>query len=412
MQWEDYVRRVSDSPTADLTTSLLNVARGRCLEFEIVDQYLKLLRQDASETQISEVRDLREETNIITNEGLYQPAIIPYQDNNGWAFAVAYTDVIHWYNSRPCNVPEFSASGSRQVVTNWTGPKQSKFSDSGVLMLLGIRCIQKGTPHRSQRVADAMVSSFRTRIFVELLCQKLDPTEEDFEQLQEHEREEQSLFFLDATNGMDLSSRQATSAPITPPESGTSVIEAFSPKMGQGQGQLRRMLAKPTPPGSRDATRPIGHAQSHPLFPDILWHSVKRGALGSVFHERYHAVLFYDKMNRLDDDSAIERAMSHQVDVQCIKSMRSMQSQCKFWYDLCNLCSNLDKKYTLLLAVPGTPSIRGMRTTEKQRIIGEIQSRLEGESDPLKDWLYRAEDLCAAIINQELPDENLMIDVS
>lgn len=123
----------------------------------------------------------------------------------------------------------------------------------------------------------------------------------------------------------------------------------------------------------------------------VLWHSVKRGTLGSVFHERYHAVLFYDQMNCLHDDGAIERAMKHQVDLQCIRTIRTVQSQCKFWYDLCNLWREGEEgNYTLLLSLPGTPSIRSLRSAEKHIIIAEIQSRPKNGSDPLRHWLSQA----------------------
>ncbi|KAM4067502.1 hypothetical protein HRG_012285 [Hirsutella rhossiliensis] len=390
-QWEEYALRVSNSPPANLSSSLLKLASGGSLDVEIVREYLELLRQDVSCTKIFDVRDLREGASIAANEGSQEPVIIPYHGDNQWAFAVAYDDVIHWYDSKSRDVPIFSASGSRSVVTNWTGPK-SDAANSGVVMLLGIRCLQRGFPHRSQRVAEGMVSSFRSYVLVELLCQKLNPAVEDFEQLLAQERENESLFFLDATHGMDEDSQHPAVAPIMPPESGTSVMAACSPDLNLGSEQAHR--PRPLFPDNRRvildhlseavlANRSIGMSAHTNLA--VLWHSVKRGTLGSVFHERYHAVLFYDQMNRLDDDA-----------------MRSVQSQCKFCWE---------GKYTLLLALPGTPSIRGMRNAEKRRIIADIQSRLDEESDPFKRWLHQAQYLCAAIVNQELPEENLMIDV-
>ncbi|KAK4074952.1 hypothetical protein Purlil1_12801 [Purpureocillium lilacinum] len=433
--WRDYTYRVSNSPPADFSPSLLKVAGGASLDVDIINDYLEILRQDSEFADIFPVRTLGEGANIGAKEGLQRPAIIPYSDDTTWAFAVAYHDAIHWYDSRSRDIPVMSASGARKVVANWTGPK-SEDVDSGVLMLLGIRCIQKGSPHRSQSVAEGMLPSFRSRLFVELLCQKLNPDEHDFEQLLVQEQNSHSLFFDDATHGMDVELRQPTIEPITPADSSIPDLAAGVPDLTPNRELPSRIVASKT---SHRAVTTSNVVQQRQLIPDsrrcilehlseavlayrspwlssyanlaVLWHSVKRGTLGSVFHERYHAVLFYDQMKQLHDDGAIERAMKYQVDPQCITKMRSAQSQCKFWYDLCNTLDGWEGKYALLLTLPGSPSIRGLRCAEKQRIIDEIRFRLARHSDPLQHWLRQAEDICDAIVKQKLPAENLMIDV-
>ncbi|PWI64267.1 hypothetical protein PCL_11321 [Purpureocillium lilacinum] len=434
-RWLDYTSRISNSRPANFLPALLNVASGGGLDKEIAEDYLQLLRQDSNHAEIFPIRELRVGGSIGARDGLQRPAVIPYCDDVGWAFAVAYPDVIHWYDSRSRDVPVVSASGARKVVANWTGPKCDD-EDSGILMLLGIRCIRKGSAHRSQRIAEEMLSSFRARVFVELLCRKLNPNDQDFERLLADERAEQSLFFDDAIHGMDADTRYRTAAAITPPDSNASDVIADPATLGLTPEQSPRAETTGNP---RHEARTSSNVRPRQLYADnrrcilehlseavlasrsvgmssstslaILWHSVQRGTLGSVFHERHHAVLFYEKMICLDDDGAIVRALKHQVDMQCIRNMRTVQSQCKFWYDLCNLWEGEEGKYTLLLSLPGTPSIRSLRGAEKRQIITEIQSRLENESDPLKQWLSQARGLCAAIESQQLPDENLMIDL-
>ncbi|KAI9148665.1 hypothetical protein HJFPF1_10706 [Paramyrothecium foliicola] len=156
-----------------ITPLTLRLAKNDYLDAESVGSYLELLRVDSPCARIVDIRELLYDCNEIGDERLDLPIIVPFQDGDGWAFAVA---------------------DDRPVVEDWTGPKQPDWADSGVLMLLGIRQIQHG------------VSGFDT---VELLCGKLNPTESDFENLVAHvkQEQEQSLFFENATYGMNLRDR-------------------------------------------------------------------------------------------------------------------------------------------------------------------------------------------------------------
>ena len=283
------------------------MASGGGLDTEIVEDYLQLLRQDSNHAEIFPIRELRVGANIGAREGLQRPAVIPYRDDVGWAFAVAYPDVIHWYDSRSRDVPVVSASGTREVVANWTGPKCDDVH-SGILMLLGIRCIRKGSAHRSQRIAEEMLLPFRARVFVELLCRKLNPNDEDFEQLLADEHAEQSLFFDDAVHGMDADTRYRTAAAITPPDSNASNVIDDPAILHSTPGQSPHAG---TVESSRHGVRTSSHVRPRQLYADnrrcilehlseavlasrsvgmssstslaILWHSVKRSTLGSVF---------------------------------------------------------------------------------------------------------------------------------
>ncbi|KND87234.1 hypothetical protein TOPH_08108 [Tolypocladium ophioglossoides CBS 100239] len=80
--------------------------------------------------------------------------------------------------------------------------------------------------------------------------------------------------------------------------------------------------------------------------------------------------------------------------------------------DPCNLRKDWGVgKYTLLLVVPSTPSIRSMRNSQKHQLIEKLRSRLADDCDPLEGWLDQARGLCCAIVNRELPAKNLTINV-
>lgn len=79
-------------------------------------------------------------------------------------------------------IPKFSSRDSRRVEETWTGPKHSHNTDSGIFMLLGIRQILSGKPHL-ENISQAVVNDFRCLMFIELLCNKINPSEEDFRSL-------------------------------------------------------------------------------------------------------------------------------------------------------------------------------------------------------------------------------------
>lgn len=440
-EWIEYASAISQKSSDDeKTMSIYRVGHDDHLEANVVRESLELLRhQPALCVPIQEVRTLQlGPNNIGDDDGINSPAIIPFQDGDSWAFAVAYSDCIHWYDSRQGQQPPSISAARRQILNGWTGPKQcaERPQDSGIFMLLGIRCISQGAPHVSQEAADKLVPSFRARLVVELVCGKLEPSGAEFEQLKEREREEQSTFFDEAMNGI----AQAAGPPITPPESVGPARNTASPD------GLNQPTVEP-PPAERRRTetdkqihpRPA-KSRSRRIAPDdrrlilenlseavlasrstqvtaqsdlaVLWKLVRTGNVGSAFHQRYHAVLFCDKMESLRDRNAISRAMELPHDDRCVQEMNSMLLHCQFWRDVCNLCQDWGMgRYVVLLAVSRITSARSLRHREKQGLLSELRSRLTNRNDPLGGWLAQARELCMAVVANELPVDRLMIDV-
>ncbi|CAG1979583.1 unnamed protein product [Fusarium graminearum] len=113
---------------------------------------------------------------MIGTEGLDRPIIIPFLCSHDWAFAVAYHDCIHWYDSCPSRrTPSFSAIEARRVVEGWKGPRHSDPNEAGIFMLMGIRLVLQRKPHLSQKAADQIARTFRARMLGELLAGKVEP---------------------------------------------------------------------------------------------------------------------------------------------------------------------------------------------------------------------------------------------
>ncbi|KAI9147308.1 hypothetical protein HJFPF1_12327 [Paramyrothecium foliicola] len=380
--WVDFAQWARELPAEEgddsITPSTLRLARNDHLDAESVASYLELLRVDSPCARIVDIRQLRHDCNEIGDAGVDVPTIVPFQDGDGWAFAVAYSDCIHWYDSRPdASVPIFLTSDDRPVVDDWTGPKQPNLADSGILMLLGIRQIQHGVPHLDQLAANHSGSGFRARVLIELLCGRLNPTESDFENLVARVRQdpEQSLFFDDATYGMDFETGNEVGSPtamdavngviITPPDSTQNPspqgAQPCPPESGASTNTPRLASGRSLPVAPQ---RPVQHAsphghesggnvartegnspsfqwrhvvQPHP-FEDrqvilghlsqavkasrsagasmqtglpVLWSLVLDDNVSSTFHQRYNAVLFHDKMQQLHDSNAVEQAWGH-----------------------------------------------------------------------------------------------------
>ncbi|SPJ80270.1 uncharacterized protein FTOL_08662 [Fusarium torulosum] len=206
--WIRYTDKISRSPSppegSNVTPRMWNLVRGSPLDSSVVEGYLKLLRATSLHTEIAGTRLLRQDDNTIDTEGVDRPTIIPFLDGNDWAFAVAYSDCIHWYDSRPNRiVPSFSASGARRVVGGWKGPQHSNPNDAGVFMLLGIRLILHQKPHLSQRAANEITETFRARMLIELLAGKIEPDAEDLRRVGivgRTETDEGSIFVAQANH--------------------------------------------------------------------------------------------------------------------------------------------------------------------------------------------------------------------
>ncbi|KAI5465174.1 hypothetical protein BGZ63DRAFT_422125 [Mariannaea sp. PMI_226] len=151
---------------------------GKHLTQQIVEAYLDLLRQESPIMGLLGVRLSDSGSIQIGDEGVDQPAIIPFKNGTHWAFAAVYADCIHWYDSKPAQErsrPHFRATRARRLVGGWTGPEHSCPEDSGIVMLIGIRLVLQGVPHLSQKLTDELVRTFRTRMLAELQTQELIP---------------------------------------------------------------------------------------------------------------------------------------------------------------------------------------------------------------------------------------------
>lgn len=300
-------------------------------------------------------------------------------------------------------------------------------------MLLGIRRIHQGAPHLSQGTADDVRPSFRARLLAELLCGKTEPSEEEFAALVPQQGDELS-FFADAYHGIELAT------PETQPSRAT--LDSPPPSLGRspsttrtdtrlGHTRMATTIPRPdrlTVPRHRRQTITdvrcliLGHLSDAVLARRalqassqtslaVLWEAVRRGPVGSAFHERYNAILFHDRMEALEGREAVVRAMSHPVNLHCLREMRLTQARYRFWRDICDVRREWgQRKYVLLLSVPRISSPRSMRESEKNQIISGLRSRLDDPTDPLERWLVQAWQLCAAIVADQLPEESLMID--
>ncbi|KAM3550780.1 hypothetical protein ARSEF4850_008179 [Beauveria asiatica] len=396
----DYVSRFADTvPKADgLSKAAWNMAQPRASPRDAVQSYLDLLRQLDSPIEILPVRPLQDEITL-SSEGSARPAIIPFADGDAWAFAVAYPDCVHWYDSRRGrHVPSLSSPDERMVTNHWTGPVHERDEDSSIFMLMGIRCIQRGCPHIPQETAVNLASHFRARIVIELLCEKVDPSKSVTESLLSEEVEHQTSFFDDAIHGLD---RRSPALSIAEPE------DVFIPPpvdfgcSPPPVADARTILANLNEASL--ATRAVVRAAGTPL--DILWSLVQNMSSTSAFHDRLNAILFYEEMARHQTDNDVKEAMKHPIDV---RDMRIVQARCKFWKDICELRSEWEEdKYVLLLAFPRAVTGRAGRA----RHIHELEQRLDDRDDRLRQYLHAARDLCRAILHDSLPRESLMIDI-
>ncbi|KAM3519859.1 hypothetical protein MY4038_009648 [Beauveria bassiana] len=416
----DYVYRYADTvPAADgLSRAAWDMAQAQPSPRDAVQSYLDLLRQLDSPVEILPIRPLQNEITL-SSEGSARPAIIPFVGGDAWSFAVAYPDCVHWYDSRRGgHVPSLSSPDDRMVTNHWTGPVHERDEDSSIFMLMGIRCIQRGCPHIPQEVAVSLVSHFRARVVIELLCEKIDPSKHSTERLLSREVEDQSLFFEGAINGVHGQSPALSDAepedlfappPLdfsrSPPPATASLVQPACKRVRQGSGckvaDARTILANLNEASL--ATRAVVRAAGTPL--DILWLLVQNSPSTSAFHDRLNAILFYDHMARHQTDNDVREAMKHPIDV---RDMRIVQARCKFWKDICELRSEWEEdKYVLLLAFPRAVTGR----TGRARHVHELEQRLNDRGDQLRQYLHAARDLCRAILHNTLPRESLMIDI-
>ncbi|EXL90165.1 hypothetical protein NOF04DRAFT_22426 [Fusarium oxysporum II5] len=471
--WTQRVNKLSQlkRPPEDsrITQSMWYLLRGGHLDFGIVEDYLQLLRSTSHHVEIAPARMLRHDQNCIQEtEGIDHPIIIPFCHENNWAFAVAYSDCVHWYDSTPNSatlVPPIA--GARPVVEGWRGPQNNNLADSGVFMLMGIKLILQRKPHLSQRVADELNQSFRSCIFIELLCQKVQPTSTDLH----HINLEQVLDtgYLSSTadqisHGHALSDGQQESSffedAMAATISATRAISSASSMICQAE-EANAMSRNPELGPSTDPDRPPGLSSLQPQHPantlrkrrsqpratseraeggvqrtlddrkvilDNLSHAIhfKRSALVSFaddpivlrallrysrtsgnLHRRYHAVLFHWMAE--DNERIIEMKSAMGEDAE--KRMKRDLWSCNFWKKV----SDIGMKHGLGPLVPLCAFVNdfsGYRLSEDAQgpLIKELENRLQNETDMLRIWLQDARGLCEAILVGPTPVASFNID--
>ncbi|KAH8655738.1 hypothetical protein BX600DRAFT_440228 [Xylariales sp. PMI_506] len=413
-KWVHYTRRVSEVQPHDgeaITPSLWRLAQGYCLDAEIITSYLKLLRDSNPRIPIAEVQKLQANVVQIMTDIIARPG------NDGY-FAVLYPDTIHWFDSEPNKLSPLQPTPGK-ILRDYNGPKHDseRPQDSGLFMLSGIRRVSSGNVNFSQQEAQEIVSTFRSRILVELLSQNLEPSSEDFEALLQREHEtsqqrcgENSLFFDEAMAGMGLSPQE----PDTPDR---YTLERFTPGMHDLPTALLRTTAdsQGLPEYCKtiltilyNAVTSIRHfSASYSTDITVLWSSIKNGTLVSEFHKRYNGILLYDKLEQCKGMDPMSLEAAHNINRAGFQDLWNIQPWCKFWRDLCDLQEDQGSaKYTLLCLMPESHSLDVHNYAE----ILKIKDRLLDPNDKLANHLKEAQSLCEAIIELRLPKDSLMID--
>ncbi|KAH7303119.1 hypothetical protein B0I35DRAFT_336906, partial [Stachybotrys elegans] len=357
------------------------LAQGKELDIDIIKPYLELLRRRTYSMDILDIHHLQEQTIDLGEKGLLQPAIIPIKDQTGWAFAVAYPDCIHWYDSRPHSpTPRVTAAGNRVLITNWTGPKHADSAESGVLMLLGIRRIHQGSAHVGQNNSEVIRPHFRTRVLVELLCGTLSPSNAEFAHIL---RSSGGLISYGSTRHESARQQSSPSTSMTKIRKDRKMILE---NLGDAILACRSVMKSSQP-------------QLFMLLPLVR----KRG----TFSQRYHAALLCDMVLGKEDASILNAADIHPDD---ILRIRAMARRRKFWKELCDLGQEQDiGRYTILLAVPRNTSV-WIKAEERTQLYDQLRGRLYDKSDHLRGLLLRARKICSTVIDDSIPKRLMAID--
>jgi hypothetical protein len=414
----DWLRYVSE---ADHPGSGSPMALGEYISEEAISDSLKLLRQHIpAHAHITEIRRLDKGSNEIEDEEPHRATVIPYRDGRDWAFAVAYPDCVHWYDSRRSARLPCLSTGDRPLLYGWTPPGREcgnladSREDSGLFMLMGIRCIYQGAPPLDLEAAAEMSFNFRARLAVELACRTVDPSEEEFRNLVPEPGEEEESLFLgdtDAGGGVqhDTPDQMPTAAGTLPyPLSEAPAGGPVEDRARQEQIFLRdrrRILDF-----LAEAALARRSMQAHlPQSLAVLWELVQREHISSALHARYHAVLLHDRMEGLGGEQDIFKALGSSMDWKSAKKkIKDIQKQCKFWSDVCKLRPGLEvTPQALLLSLP-PDSVGG--DAWQAVLLSNLQARLDDPNDRLVTYLKQAEWLCSAILFDHLPVDDLMID--
>uniref|UniRef100_L2GBI2 Uncharacterized protein n=1 Tax=Colletotrichum fructicola (strain Nara gc5) TaxID=1213859 RepID=L2GBI2_COLFN len=116
-------------------------------------------------------------------------------------------------------------------------------------------------------------------------------------------------------------------------------------------------------------------------------------------------------MAHLGSDHEVALLLEPDITAREVKDMRRQQSEFQIWYDLCQLRQNWGPgQYALLCVLPERPQLERMDREERRMQLEKIYQRLGDNGDALSKYLSAAKDLCAALVQGNLPRDRLMID--
>ncbi|PWI65056.1 hypothetical protein PCL_07468 [Purpureocillium lilacinum] len=464
--WVDFIQN-HDLSSADLSSE--QSAAGTEISDETVARYLALLRAKFGEA-IEPVRRLTSEPVPFTAGQLDHPTFTPFLEESGrWSFATAYVDCIHWFGGvgNDSGAPQLIDTLSRPVRM---APSLLQASESGLAMLLQMRCLLRGCPSPDQETFDAAKSDFRIRLLIEIFCDELDPTDNDLWSARDRRAALSTSQFEESMYEINLAAAAAVEDRTAGDISHELMRNLNGPIVNAGGGGLDHLQ---TPPLSQedniqDSVSSTDHAetdsnastpsQSSPSRqrrpPEIrernnaastdrrdilgilneatrfsrantvssasslalLWSLVSKSKITSVLHYRYCCVLYYQKITTLEDDKAVRAAIrvhlgtQHKISRKQMENMRERQKEGQFWNDLCNLRQDWGlRRFVLLCAVPGRVKLRD-NDAERQQMLRCISEQLAHHGSQLHTDLESAAGLCEKLLQNSLPEERLMIE--
>ena len=378
-RWDSCVQELPMHTSTHLRTA---ASSSTPLDLVIVDQYIRLVQRSQS-TDLRDVLPLPD-TIELEDEGLRGfTTIQPYHSGGICSMLVAYPDCIHWF----CTTPHMDHHpihdrASRPIQRAWTGPKVDD-ANSAVLTLLGIRCLDGGSAHIHQDIADTAVYAFRSRIIIELLCGNLNPPDFIVDHIRHEIREESAGndFCLDQSVPCWL--RDGVIPPPRPIE------VPFSAPWNDRKVIVECLWQMVQDARMREPGRECGLQG--------LWQSL-RARRSSQFSTRFYGVKFCEELQSLRSDQAIKDAMND--DTLDIKPLRAESAK---WVALTEACKKFDplsdRRYVVLCAI----------TSSSEAAAAELATRLDNKSDPLHGLLGQACDLFLLALQFKLPEERLPI---
>ncbi|KAK4067063.1 hypothetical protein Purlil1_13924 [Purpureocillium lilacinum] len=463
--WVDFVQK-NDLPSADLSSE--QSAAGTEISDETVARYLALLRAKFGEAIIEPVRRLTSEPVPFSGGQLDHPTFTPFLEASGcWSFAAAYIDCIHWFGGagNDLGAPQLIDTLSRPVRM---APRLLQASESGLAMLLQMRCLLHGCPSPDQETFDAAKSNFRIRLLIECYCDELDPTDNDLWSARDRRAALNTSQFEESMYEIDLSAavENRTAGDIS-----DELMRNYNNPFVNADGGGRDHLQTPplsqedniqdsvsstdhvdtdsnasTPPQSSPSTQsqpPELQERSYAARTDrrdilgilneatrfsraytvssasslaLLWSLVSRSKITSVLHYRYCCVLYYHKIKTLEDDTSVRRAIraclgaQRKISDKKMKNMRERQKEGQFWNELCNLRQDWGlRRFVLLCAVPARVKLRD-DDAERQQMLRCISEQLAHHGSQLHTDLESAAGLCENLLLNSLPEERLMIE--